>query len=70
MGGQALPGGGAVLVGANGALLARADASSPFVATAFETATGETPMLAAVVPAGDAAFLVVGDKGADLHRPQ
>ena len=70
MGGHALPGGGAVLVGANGALLARPDAASPFTATAFETGTGETPMLAGVVSAGDAGFLVVGDKGADLYRPQ
>ena len=70
MGGHALPGGGAVLVGANGALLSRPDADSPFTAIAFETGTGETPMLAGVVPAGDDAFLVIGDKGADLHRPK
>ena len=39
-------------------------------AIAFETGTGETPMLAGVVPAGDDAFLVIGDKGADFHRPK
>ena len=70
MGGTALPDGGAVLVGANGTVLTRRAAADPFVATAFATATGETPMLAGVLPAGDAAFLVVGDKGADLFNPQ
>jgi photosystem II stability/assembly factor-like uncharacterized protein len=70
MGGHALPGGGAVLVGANGMVLSRPDAATPFTTTAFETGTGETPLLAAVLPVGDAAYLVVGDKGADLHTPQ
>jgi photosystem II stability/assembly factor-like uncharacterized protein len=70
MGGYALPGGGAVLVGANGAILMRPDAETPFTATAFETAKGETPLLSGVVPLGDASFLVIGDKGADLYRPK
>ncbi len=70
MGGSALPGGGAILVGANGVVLHRADGASPFAATTFETATGETPLLSGVLPAGDAGYLVIGDKGADLYRPQ
>ena len=70
MGGSALPGGGAILVGANGVVLHRADTSAPFVATTFQTATGETPLLSGALSAGDAGFLVIGDKGADLYRPQ
>jgi photosystem II stability/assembly factor-like uncharacterized protein len=70
MGGHALPNGGAILVGTNGVVLMRPDAGSPFTATTFETATGETPLLSNVLPAGDAGYLVIGDKGADLYRPQ
>lgn len=70
MGGYALENGGAVLVGANGAILARPDADSPFTATAFETASGETPLLSGVLPVDGAGYLVIGDKGADMYRPQ
>lgn len=70
MGGHALDNGGAILVGANGVVLMRPDADAPFTATTFETGTGETPLLSGVLPAGDAGFLVIGDKGADLYRPQ
>ncbi len=70
MGGYALENGGAVLVGANGAILTRPDAATPFTATAFATASGETPLLSGVVPVDGAGFLVIGDKGADLYRPQ
>jgi photosystem II stability/assembly factor-like uncharacterized protein len=70
MGGYALENGGAVLVGANGAILTRPDAASPFTATAFETASGETPLLSGVLPVDGAGYLVIGDKGADLYRPQ
>ena len=70
MGGYALENGGAVLVGANGAILSRPDAASPFTATAFETASGETPLLSGVLPVDGAGYLVIGDKGADLYRPQ
>ena len=70
MGGYALENGGAVLVGANGAILTRANADSPFTATAFETASGETPLLSGVLPVDGAGYLVIGDKGADLYRPQ
>ena len=60
----------AAALGANGVVLMRPDADSPFTATTFETATGETPLLSNVLPAGDAGFLVIGDKGADMYRPQ
>ncbi|GGA84233.1 hypothetical protein GCM10011521_23260 [Arenimonas soli] len=70
MGGHALADGGAILVGANGVVLMRADADSPFTETRFEMANGETPNLTGVLPAGDAGFIVVGDKGAGLFRPQ
>ena len=70
MGGYALENGGAVLVGANGAILSRPNADSPFTATAFATASGETPLLSGVLPVDGAGFLVIGDKGADMYRPQ
>lgn len=70
MGGHALPGGGAILVGANGVVLYRADGDSPFTEVRYEMASGETPNLTGVLPAGDAGFIVVGDKGAGLYRPQ
>lgn len=70
MGGYALPNGGAILVGANGAVLTRADADSPLVATAHAMPSGETALLSGVLPLDDAGFLVIGDKGADLYRPK
>lgn len=70
MGGHALADGGAILVGANGVVLTRPDGDSPFTETRFEMANGETPNLTGVLPAGDAGFIVVGDKGAALFRPQ
>ncbi|HBD20975.1 MAG TPA: sialidase, partial [Arenimonas sp.] len=70
LGGHALPNGGAILVGANGVVLTRPGTGTPFAATSFEMASGETPNLTGVLPAGDAGFIVVGDKGAGLYRPQ
>lgn len=70
MGGHALENGGAILVGANGVVLMRPDADSPFTETRYEMENGETPNLTGVLPAGDAGFIVVGDKGAGLFRPQ
>lgn len=70
MGGHALPGGGAILVGANGVILHRPDGQSPFTETRYEMASGETPNLTGVMPAGDAGFIVVGDKGAGQFRPK
>lgn len=70
MGGQALSGGGAVLVGANGTVLMRKDAASPFVLSTFENATGETPVLAAVLPLAKGGYLLAGDKGVDTYSPK
>ncbi len=69
MGGVARPEGGAVLVGANGVVLMREDGASDFAASVFETENG-TPNLSGVLPAGDAGLVLVGDKGANLYRPQ
>lgn len=70
MGGVALANGGALIVGANGAVLYRPDGSSPFRASAFETAGGETPVLSSAVALDDGSFLLVGDKGVDTYRPE
>jgi len=70
MGGQALPGGGALIVGANGAVLYRPDGGTPFRSSAFETAGGETPVLASAVALNDGSFVLVGDKGVDTYRPE
>ncbi len=70
LGGVALPDGGALLVGANGAVLYRPDGSTPFRASAFETAGGETPVLSSAVALDDGSFLLVGDKGVDTYRPE
>ncbi|MGH8029744.1 MAG: WD40/YVTN/BNR-like repeat-containing protein [Arenimonas sp.] len=69
MGGTALANGGAVLVGSNGVVLTRPDGASPFVAGTYSNAAGETPALAAVIPA-DAGFVVVGEKGVDTYQPK
>lgn len=63
MGGAALSGGGAVLVGANGVVVYRPDAQSPFVVHSFENQAGETPVLSAVLALGERTFLFTGDKG-------
>jgi photosystem II stability/assembly factor-like uncharacterized protein len=70
MGGTALPDGGAVLVGSNGTVLMRANAGAPFTATTYRNAANETPALAAVLPAGAAGYLLVGDKGVDTYLPK
>lgn len=70
MGGHALPGGGAILVGTNGAVLWRKTGDNPFVAASHAMASGETPLLAGVIPLDDGRFLLIGDKGADLYRPE
>jgi photosystem II stability/assembly factor-like uncharacterized protein len=67
LGGIALPDGGAVLVGSNGTVLTRNAGSSPFAASTFRNAAGETPALAGVVPAGAAGYVLVGDKGVETH---
>jgi photosystem II stability/assembly factor-like uncharacterized protein len=68
MGGAALPEGGAVLVGANGVVLHRPNADSPFVAHTFENAAGETPVLSSVLPMGARTFLFTSDKGAARYE--
>jgi photosystem II stability/assembly factor-like uncharacterized protein len=70
MGGTALPNGGAALVGSNGAVLVRPDGASPFVMGTYTNAAGETPALAAVIPADAAGYVVVGEKGVDTYQPK
>jgi photosystem II stability/assembly factor-like uncharacterized protein len=67
MGGIGLQDGGAVLVGSNGLVLMRPDGDSPFTASTFRNAAGETPALAGVVPAGAAGYVLVGDKGVETY---
>ncbi len=70
LGGQALPNGGAMLVGANGVVLLRKDGNSPFVASTFTNAAGEIPVLAGVQSASPGNYVLIGDKGADLYLPK
>lgn len=70
VGGAALPDGGAVLVGGNGLVLIRQDGNSPFVQHRYENQAGESPSLVAVLPDGQDGYVLVGDKGAGLYRPQ
>jgi photosystem II stability/assembly factor-like uncharacterized protein len=70
MGGAALANGGAVLVGSNGVVLVRKDGASPFAADAYVNAAGETPALAAVIPAGATGYVLVGEKGVDTYQPK
>lgn len=68
MGGSALPGGGAVLVGGNGMVLMRTSFAAPFTLVTFKNAQGETPALAGAVPLGSGGLVLVGDKGVDLFK--
>ena len=70
IGGQALPNGGAVLVGANGLVLTRKDGASPFVASTFANDAGEIPVLAGVMSAANGSYVLIGDKGVDLYLPK
>jgi photosystem II stability/assembly factor-like uncharacterized protein len=70
IGGQALANGGAILVGSNGVVLYRKDASTPFELQHFQNAAGETPVLANAYDAGNGQFLLIGDKGVDLYQPK
>jgi photosystem II stability/assembly factor-like uncharacterized protein len=70
IGGQALPNGGAILVGSNGVVLTRKDAASPFELHNYQNAAGETPVLANTLDAGNGQFLLLGDKGVDLYQPK
>ncbi len=71
MGGALLEGGGVVLVGANGVVLTRAGADAPFVASTFRNRDRREPRCCpASLPAGNGAFIVIGDKGVDFHQAQ
>lgn len=70
LGGEALPNGGALLVGATGVVLTRKDAGSPFVASTYQNAAGETPVLAGVLAQSDGSTVLIGEKGADLYQPK
>lgn len=70
MGGVALPDGGAVLVGGEGAVLARARADAPFAARVHSSTAGETPTLAAVLPRGGGGYALFGDRGVDAATAQ
>jgi photosystem II stability/assembly factor-like uncharacterized protein len=63
MGGSALQGGGAVIVGANGAVLHRGSSDAPITLHTYHTAAQETPVLSGVLAQGQSTFVVSGDKG-------
>lgn len=69
-GGVALARGGAVLVGANGVLVARPDADAPFAISTFVNERQESPILAAIVAEGDGRFIVSGERGIGIHRAE
>lgn len=69
-GGYALPNGGAVLVGANGKFLVRGGSNDGFVASTFQTAAGEAPVLSGVLPDGNGGYVVIGDKGVGQYSPK
>ena len=70
MGGALLEGGGVVLAGANGTVLRRAAVDAPFAPATFRNAAGETPALSGIAAAGGGGFVLIGDKGADVYKPQ
>jgi photosystem II stability/assembly factor-like uncharacterized protein len=70
MGGVALEGGGAVLVGSNGAVLTRVEAGEGFRGATYRNSAQETPALAGVLPAGSAGLVVVGEKGVDTYSAE
>lgn len=63
MGGDVLPDGGAALVGANGVVLVRANATAPIVLHTYQTAAQETPVLSGVLAQSSTALTVSGEKG-------
>jgi len=70
LGGSLLEGGGVILAGANGTVLVRAGADTPFIPATFRNAAGETPAIAGIIPDGKGDFVLIGDKGADSYHPQ
>ena len=70
MGGIGLANGGAMLTGANGTVLGRRTGDTPFVATTYKNANGETPALSGIVAADGGNYVLIGDKGVELYHPQ
>lgn len=69
-GGATLPEGGAILVGANGIVVSRANGNAPFVTRTFVNDRQESPILAAILAEGDGRFVVVGEKGVGIYRAE
>lgn len=63
MGGAALEGGGAVLVGANGAVLHRTAPGQPLRLLTYHTPSQETPVLSSVLAQSSSALVVGGERG-------
>lgn len=70
MGGVALANGGAVLVGANGKFLSRGGSNDGFIATTYQTAAGESPVLSGVLPDDSGGYVVISDKGVGQYSPK
>ena len=67
-GGTMLPGGGVVLVGANGIVLHRRAGSATFEMTTYENANLETPVLSTVQARDGSLLLLAGEKGLDRFQ--
>ncbi len=63
MGGSSIAQGGALLVGANGVMVRRDNAESPFVASRYRTSEGESPILSGVITDADGSIVVLGERG-------
>jgi hypothetical protein len=48
-------------------LLTRKDGASPFAASTFENAAGETPVLSGVRAVDDGRYVLIGEKGVDIY---
>jgi hypothetical protein len=70
MGGVALPDGGAALVGANGVVLHRANASAPVALYTYQTPAQETPVLSGVLAQSGTLLVVSGEKGVGQFQVQ
>jgi photosystem II stability/assembly factor-like uncharacterized protein len=69
MAGATLREGGFALVGANGIVLTRSDASSAPVSHLYTNAAQETPVLAGVLVRSNRSLVVTGEKGVDGFTP-
>lgn len=70
MGGAAYGDGGFALVGANGAVVVRADAASAPAMQIYANASQETPVLAGVIVRPNRSLVVSGEKGVDAFSPR